>query len=373
MQHVHGRAKLPGYSFERARCLTTNLMMEVLVDSLTREEWSEHASAFADYSLYHTWDYGDARASAEGSTVSRAAVRLDGKTLGMAQCRIKRIPLTKRGIAYIQWGPLCRRDRATRRQIQAVVSAICRTYVRSQRLLLRMVPPLWSRDQIHVLLDAAAMAGLRKNAYIWPYRTFVLDVSAPVDDLYSSLARRWKRALKKAANRKLHILCGRDEALFSRFLPLYEDMFARKRFARAVDPLLFYRVQQRLPKQEKMLVQLALWDNHPVAGLISSHLGDTCLGLLGASNETGRRSQAAYRLHWENVQSAKANGLRWYDFGGIDREKNPNGYLFKAGLGGEECECIGAYEACDSRATATALSVAEIGYRWVTGVGSSTR
>lgn len=342
-------------------------MIEALVDRLPKEEWSEAALAFADYGLYQTWDYGEQRAAREGSLVSRIVVRRNGTTIGMAQCRIKSVPLTGLGIAYLHWSPMWRRAGATAEDLGSTLSAIRQEYAERRGLLVRVAPRIVNNDQSRVLLRALTEARFFPSRGVKPYRTFILNLRPPMEELQRAMARRWKRALKRPEARQVHIVAGYEHELFVQFLPLYDDIHQRKHFTSAVDPRVFQEIQRQLLPTDKMQILLAFWEDRPVAGLISSYLGDTCLGLLGASDEAGRRCQAAYLLHRENIQRAKAAGLEWYDLGGIDPEGNPDGYLFKAGLGGEDCEFIGEFEANKSSLGKTALCAAETAYRWLKG------
>lgn len=343
-------------------------MVEVLVDGLSKEEWSQEASAFIDHSLYQSWEYAEQRAATEGSRVSRIVVRFNGATIGMAQCRIKKVPLMGLGIAHVHWGPLWRRVDASTEDIENTLLGICQEYAGRQGLLVRLVPHVFRGAEGEVFVRRSTAVGLRRNAQAKPYRTFLLNLSSPLEDLRRAMARRWKRALKRPEARGIRIIAGQEDDLFAQFLPLYDEMHQRKGFDSAVNPHVFREIHRRAVPAEKMLILLALWEDRPVAGLISSHLGDTCLGLLGASDEAGRRYQAAYVLHWENIQRAKAAGMRWYDLGGIDRESNPDGYLFKVGLGRTECELLGEFEVCQSRVCEAAVWAAEKTYRWLKAI-----
>ena len=99
-----------------------------------------------------------------------------------------------------------------------------------------------------------------------------------------------------------------------------------------------------LDQADRFEVGLAWADDEPVAGHVASHLGDTCVYLLGATTEMGRKLKAAYRLQWSVIERAVERGEKNYDLGGIDVEGNPGVYRFKRGLGGAEMEGAGPCE-----------------------------
>ena len=108
---------------------------------------------------------------------------------------------------------------------------------------------------------------------------------------------------------------------------------------------------------------LACVNGQPVAGHVSSTLGDTCIYVLGASSELGRKYKASYLLQWRAIEAAKAGGARWYDLGGVDPEKNPGVYHFKAGVNGRSWRFTSQIYACSSRASKYLVAVAERAYR----------
>ena len=104
---------------------------------------------------------------------------------------------------------------------------------------------------------------------------------------------------------------------------------------------------------------LAYADDELVAGHVSSTLGDTCIYLLGASNDRGRKLKASYILQWHTVKLARNAGAKWYDLGGIDPSANPGVYHFKSGLRGIECLFLGQYQACCSQQSRLLIPLAE--------------
>ena len=79
----------------------------VTVDAMTRDEWSAALRVFADATIYQTWDY--AQVVFPRQKPSRLAVYRGDEVVAMVQARIVTLPLLKRGIAHVAWGPLWRR------------------------------------------------------------------------------------------------------------------------------------------------------------------------------------------------------------------------------------------------------------------------
>ena len=73
-----------------------------------------------------------------------------------------------------------------------------------------------------------------------------------------------------------------------------------------------------------------------VAGLVASAMGDTAIYLLGATSNAGLNSKGAYLLQWTMIGWLKERGIKAYDLGGIDPERNPGVYSFKRGFSGAD-------------------------------------
>ncbi len=137
---------------------------------------------------------------------------------------------------------------------------------------------------------------------------------------------------------------GKDAFLFQEFKPLLDDLIEKKAFSVDLGVDFYANVHSRSDEVDKFIITLAEMGGQPVAGHVASILGDTCVYLLGASNNVGRKLNAAYLLQWQVIEMAKAAGCRWYDLGGIDKQTNPGVYRFKQRMGGHEVDIPGPFE-----------------------------
>ena len=136
--------------------------------------------------------------------------------------------------------------------------------------------------------------------------------------------------------------------LYQIFLDLQKEMIARKKFVPGVDYDEFRKIQKNLPDPLKMKIMLCEYDGKPVSALVGTAIGDTGIYLLGATSSKGMKTKGSYLLQWEMIKFLKELGCRYYDLGGINPDKNPGVYHFKAGLGGKDVYHIGQFEACES-------------------------
>jgi len=339
----------------------------VQLDEIARDEWCGIAAGFADYNYCQTWDYAALRAQETGSRSSHAVVRDGNNVVALVECRVKEVPVLGGGIAYASGGPLWRRGGAEEEgNLTAILAALREAYVRELGLLLRLEPYV-PADRTEATVAAFGEGGYAAVTPEDPYRTLVLDLRPDLEQLRKGLRQKWRNCLNKSEKQGLESRCGCDMALFDEFAALYEELVARKGFKDSLGADFYRRVQEALPDAEKFLVMLACDGSGPVAGHVASMLGDTCVYLLGASNEKGLKSNASYLLQWAVCQEAKERGIARYDLGGIDPDGNPGVYRFKNGLSGEEVTNPGPFEAAPGWAKRAVVRTVETLYRKLRG------
>jgi lipid II:glycine glycyltransferase (peptidoglycan interpeptide bridge formation enzyme) len=320
----------------------------VQIDRIGPNDWSEILPRFDDATIYQTWSYGSVRWGQDH--LSHVVLKRDGEVVGAAQARIIKIPILGAGIAYIPFGPLWRLHGRQKDlgSFQQVVRALYNEYVLKQGLLLRVIPNEINddADMIHSILQEE---GLVWRESIPSYRTFLIDLSLPSEQLRKSLDQKWRNCLNRAGKNGLRVVEGFDDNLYNLFSNIYEEMHERKKFFEFVDINKMRAVQKDLQDHFKMTIMLCEFEAEPVSAVVCTAIGDTGIYLLGATNDKGRTLQASYLVQWRVIEWLKARGCRWYDLGGIDPEKNPGTYHFKAGLSGrlgKEVRYLGQFDGC---------------------------
>ena len=319
--------------------------MSTAIMPLTRINWQELAQAFQEYNYHQIWDFGKACATRLRATSEHVAIQKDGEIIGLADIRIKRVSFLKIGIAYINGGPLVNIEEGGQyNNLRFCLESLIQEYANKRGFLLRIQPPLGPAERnqnIELVYKEKGFVSLAKTK---SYRTILLDIQPPIDNIRKNLAQKWRNCLNKSEKLDNEIRSGTDIHLFAEFCNLYKVMLERKNFDVDLDANFYYRLQEHLADREKFYISIAYSDNKPIAGHVSSMLGHTCVYLLGASNGTGLKKKASYILQWHTIKVARDLGYKWYDLGGIDPENNPGVYHFKKGLGGSDITAPGPFE-----------------------------
>ena len=320
---------------------------QVDVDRCTPAEWADMLDLFADANIYQTHAYGAVRWG--GENLSHMVLRRNGDVVAMAQLRILRPARLPFGIAYLRWGPLFRRNGAPLdgEAVSRMAAALEQEYVVRRKLLLQVVPQVAIGSDEAAVLQAGLCqfqsdAGVRGDSE----RTFLLDLSPPLDELRRRLDKKWRNQLTSSEKRGLRIVSGTGSQDYAMFSALYRQMRQRKTFETTVDVDEFARIQQALPERHRLRVMIAYEGEVAIAGLVISAMGDTGIYLLGATGDAGLNAKGAYLLQWSLIAWLKENGCTRYDLGGIDPASNPGVYHFKKGLSGADVAYLPALTAC---------------------------
>jgi len=307
----------------------------------------ELAPRFADHNYRQCWAYGVFAAERIGAASEHVGVFRDGEVQALADVRIKRMPVVGGGVALISGGPLVRRggDEGVGERLGTAMRMIKDEFVGRRGLVLRVVGALgegaWNEEQSRILRES----GFSQCDGPGSYRTLVVDIGPPAEQVRKNLAQKWRNCLNNAEKQGIDVAVGGDAESLGRFAEVFERFVGRKGFHVELGADFYQRVQAGLEGPERLVVQLAEREGDLVAGHISSMLGDTCVYLLGATTEAGLKCKAAYLLQWNTIRLAQARGLRWYDLGGIDPTVNPGVNHFKEGLGGADRSAPGPLEA----------------------------
>ncbi len=164
--------------------------MKPTIEQVGRECWQQSARAFDDYNYRQVWEFGTACAGRLGALSEHVAIRAGGGVIGLADVRIKRLPLMSAGIAYVTGGPLVRREQdSDAERLRQCLAALVDEYVHQRGLTLRILAAPgssdWNAAQSQVFEDAGF--GVAQH---WPgYRTLMVDIAGPEATIRKNLRK----------------------------------------------------------------------------------------------------------------------------------------------------------------------------------------
>jgi lipid II:glycine glycyltransferase (peptidoglycan interpeptide bridge formation enzyme) len=335
-----------------------------MIHHLSPAEWRLLAPAMAGHSYRQLLSFGVVTAARLRAKVETVGVFDGERCAGVASVRIKKLPFGSGGVAYISGGPLIPGD-SSREDLRLTLQALAKEYVDRRKLVLRIMAPVewavggWQCEDVFTSLGFRVADGIR------PYRTILIDLSGDEAELRARLHPKWRNCLASAEREGLSVRVSTDDEDLARFGRLHQDLMSRKGFDVELDVDVYRRVQRMSSAGDRLEVRLVEQDGVPLAGHVSSALGESKVYLFGASTPEGNRRKASYLLQWDALLAARSRGMKWYDLGGIDPDENEGVYRFKARMSGIDVSAPGPFELQPNGARASITRFAERGYRAV--------
>jgi lipid II:glycine glycyltransferase (peptidoglycan interpeptide bridge formation enzyme) len=308
---------------------------KVEIDSIQEAKWEQLLPEFDDSSIHQAWSSGKMQWGERN--LSHLILKRDGKVVAMAQIGIKKLPVVKVGVATVYWGPLWRRNGKQEDYdiLDKMIEALKNEYANKRGLMLRIWPigfEVLDKRTISIINNH----GFRRNLAILPYRTILLNLSAPLDELRKNFDQKWRNKLNAAEKQNLNIVDGDSIELYNGFLKMLKETVLRKKFETRIDYNAYRRIQCELPEFLKLKVFVCNFEGKPVSGGVFSAIGKTGNYLLGATANSGLRVNGSNLIQWCAIKWFKEKGCLWYDLGGIDPCGNPGVYHFKLGVAGKK-------------------------------------
>lgn len=333
----------------------------VEVDQVDEGTWYKLLDLFHDANIYQTWAYGLIRSGRQN--ISHLVLKRHGQVVAMAQSRIAKAPVVGVGIAYVMWGPIwnLKDEHSDPAVLRQAVRALRNEYARRRGLLVRLYPVLFEEEDGWVLpiLEEERFARASDERRT---RTILMDLTPSLEELQERLLPHWRRELKVAAKQDVEIAEGQEDDLFEKFIGMYKEMVARKKFQEPNDIREFQDMQRLLPNKYKMQLMLCHSHDGDCAGLICSAIGSTAVYLFGATTTIGLKRRGSYLLQWRLIQRLKEACVIQYDLNGINPETNAGTYKFKRDLAGAEGRAVsflGRFDSCESRVSLACVTVGE--------------
>lgn len=317
------------------------------VGNMEKLQWEKVIRQFSDATIYQTWSYGAIRWGKKN--LAHFVLYEDGRLLAATQLRIMRLPIIGSGIAYISSGPMwrLRENHNNIKSLQKMIWALKQEYVVKLGLYLRIIPYeiLYDQDEITFVFKNEQILA---DAGVQPYRTLLLNLSPPIDELMANLKKKWRKSLRSGQKMPIEIKEGTGSGLFQVVKKLYGQMHSRKKFSKFYNIEDFEKIQDDLPEDLKLRILIASKGDSPVSAIVWSQIGTTAIIMFSATGDQGLNLNSSYLLRWVMLERLKERGFLFLDQGGIDPVSNPGGYHYKVGFGGQDVRHIGTFSICNS-------------------------
>ena len=160
-------------------------------------------------------------------------------------------------------------------------------------------------------------------------KTIILDIDKIEEELLKQMHHKTRYNIRLAKKKGVTVqrIDLEDKESINIFIDLLEQTAKRDKFH--IHSKEHY---QKMLEISGVKLFLAKYQDKIIAGILNSFFNQTSTYLHGASDYEYRNLMAPHLLQWQAILQAKEQGLRYYDFGGIDEEKWPGVTRFKKGF-----------------------------------------
>jgi len=294
---------------------------EELNDFIIRQKHSQ---------FLQSWEWGEFYEKS-GSEIFRLGVEDDGKLIMVATLIKKSLPMGK-SYFYCPRGPTVNfefRISNFESIFNVLISELTNQAVNKDFIFLRLDPLFKiqnSKFKIHRTID------------VQPSKTLILDLNRKEEEILNFMHQKTRYNIRLAA-RKGVIVRNAGLEDFESWWKIMDETKERDQFR--LHDKAYYKKMLTVPFIKLFVAE---YQGKIIAGNIMSFFGNMAVYIHGGSGNKYRNVMAPFALQWHATQEAKKQGLKYYDFNGIDDKKWPGVTRFKKGFGGNKMSYPGTFD-----------------------------
>lgn len=185
--------------------------------------------------------------------------------------------------------------------------------------------------------------------FVQPQDSWYLNLSKSEEELMQVMHYKTRYNIRLAERKGVKVRLAENDDDFEKFWQLNLVTGQRDRF-RSHSRDYYYQMFNTLRNSGLLKLYLAEYNKEVLAVNFVVLFGDSAAYIHGASSDQHRNVMAPHLLQWRQIQQAKKDGFRYYDFWGVapgeTSEKHPWAGIsrFKKGFGGTGISYVGAYD-----------------------------
>lgn len=317
-------------------------------------DWDSFLLQARDYNVFQSYAWGEYKKKFCWTPLRFIATNKAQGVVGMVQILVKKLPFGF-GIGWAPGGPILRFNASM--EFSSVVSMLLkRLHEQYPRLLIRF----HSHEQ-HDCLSAYEFrrACKRPLLKINSGFTVLINLKDSNADLQRAMTAKHRYYVKKAKLSRIDWVSGVTDESISDLIDVHRQMVLSKAIpSTSVNHQSLVLLREVLG-DENITILTGFIMGRPVTSCLTYDFGRRSIYMIAATNESGRKVNAAYAMIPELLLHLKKKGIEVFDFGGIDPGNlSAEGVdHFKKGFGGAIVEHLGEWESANSEALRTIFNV----------------
>ncbi len=338
--------------------------------SENKEAWNAAVIALGG-TLYHSWEWGETRAS-QGWRPWRVLAQEDETPCAAVQFFERRVPVIGATLLYAASG-IAGHDTESS-VVNPLAAWMGEFSVNRKAILVRLESRFEDQDKSRkALLTSTGFRALADQWSLWnlPRASMVIDITSPEEELLRRMRRSHRAYINRAQRNGLKITASNEVADLRAFYALLLKSSERQGFA-VRDIRYFLHLREQLLTRGRGSVFLAEIGGQPVGGVLCAQFNSTCHNLYSGFDWIARQAHTNEALHWSAISWARKSGCCRYDMGGAGTSYPPTEgssghglYNFKKDFGAELVYSAGYFDLINRPALYSALRFAETHTGWI--------
>jgi len=303
-----------------------------------KSEWQDLLSECKLNSYLQMWDWGEYK-SYSGWTPIRIVGYQDSDIKVMAQLLVRYYPL-KLGVVWIPGGVVGELALWTESLLDAV-----KEFTKLNYLILKINDMRKKSGHDELLLENRGWS--RSKSPLSTGLSLEWNIDKTESTIQSKLTKNWRHNLKRSNKYGLSFELW-EQSNISDIRSLYEEM---EQFKGLTQQFSFMEIKNIIEIMKDNLLLFRCFDEEKQLVAIRACIivEDKAWDIMAVTGKNARKNYASYGLFWELIRECISKGVRWYDLGGVDPEKNRGVWNFKRGTGAEPIKYLGEWEYSNSQ------------------------
>jgi len=279
------------------------------------DEYKEHWNNFikinaADGGLLHSWQWGEFQKDLDSKVFRLGLINGEGQLQAAALIVRTELPF-EYNYLYCPRGPVINVLKIG--DLKSLFAEI-RNIAREEKSFLVRIDPPWLSSNEKMLVDS----DFRKaDSEVQPKCALMIDITKSEEQLLSEMKPKVRYNVGLAKRHGVTIRISDQISDIEPFWQLTKQTAARDRFAPHAKE--HYKKMFKILSVDGLIkLFIAEHDNKIIAINMVSFFGSVSTYLHGASSDIYRDVMAPFLLQWESILEAKKQGMKYYDFGGVN-------------------------------------------------------
>ena len=295
-----------------------------------KEELNDFITGQKQSQFLQSWKWGEFYEKS-GSEIFRLGVEDDGKLIMVATLIKKNLPL---GMSYFYCprGPIVNFEFriSNFESIFNVLISELTNHAGNRDIIFLRFDPLFKIQN--------SKFKIQKTIDVQPRKTIILDLTRPEEELLKNMHQKTRYNIRLAIKKGVKVREAKQRD-FDAWWKIMDETKERDQFR--LHGKAYYEKMLSIPFIKLIVAE---YRGKIIAGNIMSFFGDTSTYVHGGSSNANRQVMAPFALQWHAIKEAKKQGLKYYDFFGIDEKKWPGVTRFKKGFKGVETSYPGTFD-----------------------------